>query len=281
MTKKQVKVSNKLSIFSVSCGIILSLIFILISLRLNAVIKSYLISAIDTIDTTLTTTTEGFDVIDNALIKAQESLVLISESIEDVSKSLDGLEPVIESTSTILGDDFSLIIVDVQTSIDSAAAGSQVIDNALSFLTSIPLVRLDYQPEVPLHVGLENLSKSLDDLPYSIEAIQSDLTKSAEDIGSISRSLGLLSEDLVLYDANLIEARGVVSQYEEIIDNLQDSLDNAYQMAARWLTIITIASVALFTWLLWMLLVFLSVFLQPGREINSDSGENEINKIDT
>lgn len=252
-------------IFALS-GIILSIFFVFLTLKINGLLKLSLESTKKIIEESLLTTNEGFDVINNMLLEADESFELMDKSLEDIGTTLENLTPFLESTSTIIGDDFSIIIEDAQVSLDSTAEGSQLIDATLSLLASIPFIDLDYQPEVPLHTGLENLSNNLENIPSALRSIKTNLLKSADDIDSLSQNLHDLSEELLVIDENIVEARSVIDQYKGITLAIQVSLDNAYQIALRWLTIITIALLLWFAWLLLFQLGLLSLAYQLGRE---------------
>ncbi|MEL7658444.1 MAG: hypothetical protein AAGU75_21340 [Bacillota bacterium] len=266
MGNKQSRIIGIFLLFTACTGIIISLAFTFITIQVSDLIQTSLESAISTIEVALLTTEEGLDVIDDTLVQAQESLVLIDESINNVSLSFEDVAAIVETTSKITGDDFSKIVGDARTSIDSAASSSVMIDNALSFLASIPLLNLDYRPDPPLHVGLENLSSNLAGLPATFDSLQVDLSQSASVLGSISEDLQLLSDDLILFDENLSQGRDVISQYKLMVQETQDSLSVAQQNISKWLTIMKVAFLSLFIWMLITQIVFASLGYQLSRQ---------------
>lgn len=245
-------------IFTGALGILFTLSFVAITwIGRNSLIKgSQLLYA--TLETALVTTNEGLSLINTSLDQADQSVAFIGDAIDDLSASLSNLGPLINATATIIGEDMIFVIQDAQTSINSAASGSRLIDNTLTFLASIPLLGTDYRTEVPLHQSLEQLSTNLDNLPDNLLAIHDDLNQSVLDLEEISLNLSYLSADFLKFKSSISQSKIVITDYQSLILDLQTRLVKAQLKTPKWLTVFAIVTSSM---LFWLMLLQISLIL--------------------
>ncbi len=113
---------------------------------------------------TLTTTNSGLILITQSLDDVEASFDELQSSLNTLETSVAGLSPFLQDLSVLIGTDMSAIASQGATTLKSASESSRLIDSTLQLLARIPLLRLDYVPEVPLHETLENLSGDMNRL---------------------------------------------------------------------------------------------------------------------
>ncbi len=248
MESKHPKLIKALLISAAITGLIVSLIILIIILTFGSFLHRNADLTIRSVDSMLTTTDAGLEIIENTLLNAQDSLKLLINSLEDMSDSLEELEPILTTTSDFFANDFYTLITSAQTSLDSAASSAKLIDNTLSFLSSIPFVNLNYQPEISLNQSIQDLSDSLEELPDTFDVIKTDLSLASKDFDLVSKTLDQLSVNLTQYNENLVDARDVIFNYIEQAKFYQLSLPVLLKNFNKWLTIITMVLGVFFVW---------------------------------
>jgi hypothetical protein len=119
-------------------------------------------------------------------------------------------------------------------------------------VTSIPLVGIEqYNPEVPLHEGLEDVIDNLGEIPTPLGGAQRRLSATETNMGDLEGDLTEVAEDVGRTTTTLREARTVVRDYQAVV--------------ADWTETVTAVQEALPGWLRWLrrnlslALIFLAV----------------------
>lgn len=225
-----------------------------------------------------------FDLLDNMLENTDQSLGLLNGVIEDSNGNLDIIQSMVENlkgtlistsdsigaSATLVGDDLRLTVLDTQVALSSASASAEVIDSTLSFLDKVPLLGVNYQPDVPLHVSLEQAAGSLQDFPESLETIEDNLIETAESLDTLTTDLTDLSENISNFEQDLVDASTVLTEYERIIEQLQEKFGAFQEKFPGYLTLLSIFISASFFFLG---LTQLNILLQG---LNDFHGEQKV-----
>jgi hypothetical protein len=177
---------------------------------------------------TLTTTNSGLILITQSLDDVEASFDELQSSLNTLETSVAGLSPFLQDLSVLIGTDMSAIASQGATTLKSASESSRLIDSTLQLLARIPLLRLDYVPEVPLHETLENLSGDMNRLSPLLEEITADLEQSAGDIELLGKDIGMLSVQTAEIKSSLANAGPILESYQKILSNVQADLGFAF-----------------------------------------------------
>jgi methyl-accepting chemotaxis protein len=200
-------------------GMVFSLVGIAAIWILRSGVTQKVSDTMDIFHATLITTGDAVDVLSGVVDKAEDDLSLIQSSLDSLGESIEGISTSLATSSALIGDDLSLTVTQTQIALSSAATGAEIIDDTLSFLAAIPILGADYEPDVPLHVGLTQVADGLEDIPDSLDSLEGNLNTTSEDLSGFSEDLVILSDDLGTFSEDLDETRGVLADYDTIITN--------------------------------------------------------------
>lgn len=253
-----------LSIF----GMIIALAFCVSILLIRPNLLNQTKSLTESVSTTLTTTQSGLSLILGILDEVETSFEELEDTVSTLETSVKSLSPLISDVSELIGTDMVQIANDSQTTLESAAESSKLIESTLEALAKIPFVKLDYTPETPLHTNLENMAVNVGALPAVLTSIKTDLDQSAIDIETLSTDITDLSTQIGAIKTNLGDANSIIESYQEILTSVQSSFETAKTAIPGWINGIIIALVVLSDWLfLSQLMRFLDGldYLKSGR----------------
>jgi methyl-accepting chemotaxis protein len=231
---------GKLLVFISIIGIIFSLFGIATTWYFKPRIKKSISAMINSIDLVLINTDDALMVLDSALESAVGNLDILWITISNLDSTIENISESLVSSADLIGGDLRLTIIDTQTALSSAAASAGLIDNTLRFLAAIPLLGADYRPDVPLSISLEQVSTSLDDIPNSFSDIELNIRETADGMTVLQSDILELAEDLQDYENNLNDARIIISEYDLIIDDFREQLNNIEKQTASFLLIASI-----------------------------------------
>jgi methyl-accepting chemotaxis protein len=197
----------------------------------------------------LNTTSEGLILAENSIETSISSTTTLEATITATGRSIRGTTPMLETMVLLARDDLPNAVSSAQLSIDAAQDSAEIIDNVLSFLASLPLVPRDlYNPPVPLHVALGQVSESLENIPESLETIEVSLTNTGLNLIEIEDDIYLIAADVNEINASMVEARGVISEYQVLIIDLQTRTDNLERSLPDMFNQLTLLLTVIFVW---------------------------------
>jgi len=211
------------------------------------------------IQETLSTTSSGLQLINQSLDEVDASFDELQSSLKTLETSIAGLSPFLKDLSELIGTDMASITSEGAITLKSASESSKLIDSTLQMLARIPLLRLDYVPEVPLHVTLENLSGDISSLSPLLEQITGDLKQSAGDIELLGEDVGALTVQTAEIKASLADAAPILESYQKILSDLQADTDSLFTNMPIY---VNIACIALAAFALWAFFSQLMRFLE-------------------
>lgn len=233
-----------LSLIGMAFALVLGITLLLI--RPNLVTQSK--SMVGSVSQTLTTTQSGLSLIQGSLDEVETSSEKLEESLDTLNTSVRNLSPLVSDVSELVGTDMVNIATDGQTTLESAAESSKLIDSTLELLAKIPLLRLDYVPDVPLHTTLKNVAGNFATLPEVLTSIKTNLDQTSVDVQSLGSDIAALSVQMGVIKTSLGDARPIFESYQETLTGIQASTAEAELSLPHWINSITIGLVVLFAW---------------------------------
>jgi hypothetical protein len=170
----------------------------------------------------LTTTSQGLILAEQSLETSIASLTTLESTVNATGSSIKDTLPMMETMVILARDDLPATVESAQLSIDAAQDSAEIIDGVLSFLAGLPLVpRNLYNPPVPLHVALGQVSESMQNIPGSLETIEASLTNTGFNLLTIEEDIYLIAADINEINASMVEARAVIENYKLLVEDLQ------------------------------------------------------------
>ena len=223
-------------------GILLVIAGIIFLVRVGPRIEVSATESLELIDRTLSTTEEGLVLAEDSLTQVVETVESLEATMASVGQTISGTVPLVDSVADLLGERLTETIKATQDTLSSVAKSAKLVDNVLSIVTAIPFIGTDrYQPEVPLHVGLEKVITSLDEIPDSLGAAQEDLTSSSGKLDAMQDDFTAMADNIGQIATSLESAQAVLTEYRDIVTDLQEQVSSVRQglpVGLRWLGII-------------------------------------------
>jgi methyl-accepting chemotaxis protein len=248
-------------IFSI-IGILFSIAGIGLIWYLRPKVENTLSGVLVTLNETMVNTDASLLIMSNVIEITKTNVVTLEATIGDLDSTLASISDSLDTTATLIGDDVRLTIITTQTALSSAAESSKLIDNFLLILASIPFIGADYQPDVPLHISLEQVSSNLDDIPQSLEAMEQTLSDAASGLDILNENMTRVSEDIRALETDLTDANKSIKEYRQIIKQVKEKTISLQENLGRYLIIMSVIFSLL---LLFLGIAQISLFLEGWR----------------
>jgi hypothetical protein len=183
-------------------------------------IEQDILESLDLFDETLQTTGEGLSVLDSAIENVKTDLTTIMATFKNADTTFDSVTISLTTSATLIGDDLRTTVNDTQVALASTASSAELIDKTLTFLSKLPLIGVNYQPEVPLHISLAQVADSFKTIPDALEDIEIGLDDTSTGIETLRGNLATLTEDIILLDDDLEDAQDVLASYQTTLDKV-------------------------------------------------------------
>lgn len=211
----------------------------------------------------ISNTKETLTIIEKSLPNINTTLTYTQISIGNLRTTGEKLPDLLDNVGTLIGSDFADLTIEGQKSLETAANSAKIIDETLSFLSRIPFLNLNYDPEQPLEKGLRDLSASFSLLPANLEQIESDLDSATENISGFSDQLDPIDDSIndILESIQGLKLKFVA--YQTTLDTINNNVLDSSSKVQNSLTIFLIILILLI--LLWIADRSLSYFanLEP------------------
>jgi len=215
--------------------------------RLRLPFQEGLLNGLELIDSTLEATTGALALAHDSLNAASSSADTLAASVETLGKSLQDTAPLLETLATLVGEDFPQTIGTAKTSLQSAQTSARLIDSVLRALTFFN--RDLYNPPVPLHTALSQVSSSLDGLPGSFATMEASLVATNRNLTLVEEDVTRIAADIELINTNLKAAEEVIAQYQQVLAKITPEIGKLESMIPRWVTWLAYSGVFIFFWL--------------------------------
>lgn len=208
---------------------------------------------------TLISTSDSLKVVDSSLDNAQKTLNLAVTTTHDVAQAIEDTTPFLDTIRSVTGQNLPVIVNSTQQSLDAAGQGAETMEIVLGTLNSVPLLNLPkYEPEIPLHQSLNDISKSLDLLSESFVQLQDNVEVGAENLALVTSDINDLADTLAEIDKTITEGKTVNNQFQQVVkeqqqimQTLQTDIVAALTWATRAISIILASLIIVFVGLLW------------------------------
>lgn len=231
-------------------GILVSLLGIFFVWRMAPAVTERLVASATFAQKALDTTETLLDVVDTSLEKVEESVALVAESTEQVAETLNNTSAITSSVADTLGDEFTGMVEKTQTALTALETSAKLVDDTLSFISSIPFIGTSYSKKAPLQSSVVEINESMSELPQTLQEMEEKLSSTAQAFTSLNDSVNDLAENVGEIEASIQEAGVVVKEYQVLLDEAQRSTANIIEKLPRWVRWAAVGLTLLFVWLI-------------------------------
>lgn len=267
------RITGTLLIFAAILGLILSLVGLAVTWIYKPVITESLYNSLNLVSRSLAATAQGMELIQQSLQTLEASVTSIEGTMSTASQTIEDTLPMMDTMATLLDEELPTTVEAIQTSLNSAYETAEVIDSVLTALTF--LNRDMYNPEVPLHTSLADISESLNALPASFSSM-------ATNIEDTRHNTQVMQVDVVLMQDAIRQIGASISQYEQIITEYSNTLikvqSEIEQLKERLAMMITLIAVAMTFFFIWLAIAQLGLLYQ-GNELLSRQNQEQTPKL--
>lgn len=247
MTSRLKPVIGTLLILVALLSLVLSALGVAQTWRLKSPFQEGVLTALELFDSTLQATTGAIRLAGDSLQAANDSASTLQTTIDTLAQSLEDSAPLLDSLIGLVEADFPQTINSVQTSLEAGQSSARIIDSVLRALTIFN--RDLYNPPVPLHIALGQVSSSLEGLPSSFEAMQNNLVATQNNLSLVQGQVEQISTDLGGITSNLEGAQEVIQQYQEVLEAIEPELQRLKLNVPLWVNWLAWLITFTFVWL--------------------------------
>jgi len=198
--------------------------------QLRSSLENSLLGSLELAEQSLTTTEEGLTAAGDSLGATHDSFSGLEETVRATGHSLEDTVPLIDSLATLARVDLPNTITSTQTSLASAQESAEIIDRVLTSLTKVPLIGsqiFNYNPDVPLHESLGQVSESLKGLPVALLTMEKSLETARDNVVVIQADISMMASDLKSMQDGLNDTEQVIGEYRILVEDLQSRVSAA------------------------------------------------------
>ena len=237
--------------------------------RMKEPLKTNLLTNVELLETTLQNTADGLVIANQSLDSVMTSLNGLETTVGTLAGSIDDTTPLISSLETLTGETLPGTIQSTQSSLNAAGESAKIIDSVLRALTIFN--RNLYNPSEPLDVALGNVSASMDDLPETLDTMETSLKDTNKNLLTLQAEILLAVESIKDINQGLEEAGKVIESYQESVDLLLIEITGYKTRLPGWID----GAVWIITFLLiWLVIVQLGVLVKSWQMIRDDNESN-------
>jgi len=195
--------------------------------------------------------------LNQVLFKAEESMLLATETLNNTSDLLAESEDFLGKSSNLLrsvgemiGEDATTTLLSTRDALEAAIPGSQAIDSMLKALSILePVTGFSYDPDKSLSQSLDDVAASLEPLPESLREVQSQLDEAAVELDDVAPGLGVVAEDLSQFSDTIQDISEQLESGEDAVESILDAVETIQNRVAP---------------ISWISTIILSIFLAFG-----------------
>lgn len=231
-------------------GILVSLAGLIVIIRVQKQATVSLTSMLELLDSTLTTTENGFEVADNAFADAIDALESLQMTVDSVEVVMGKTLPTLDSISELIGTKLPSTIRSTRGALNVAQTAAKNVDNFLTTLSSIPIIgTVIYNPETPLNQTISKVSDSLKDTPEMLKSSQENIDQMSVSLGDIQTEMKGISDNVRSITSSVEEARAVLQDYQESVKSIHNEVNRIQEKLPTWMRLLTAGFTLIFIWL--------------------------------
>lgn len=198
----------------------------------------------------LTATSEGLALAESSLTQATSTMEALADTAAGAGEAMSGTVSTVDAVADFLGEELPATVRTTQATLMSAATSAKLVDDVLALITGIPFLGTDqYNPEVPLHQGLEEIATSLDGIPDSLGTVQEGLVTASSDLKGFGDDLDLMASNIGQIATSVESAQSVLVQYQDVVRGLQDLVASVQEALPKWLLWLRLGLSLVLIWL--------------------------------
>lgn len=222
-----------------SLGLFFSLSGIVVTWALRPRLQSTGQALLGSIEEIVITTEKSLQILDSSIVLSQDNLVIISSTLENLEETFDNISDSLILSSSLIGDDLKLTVVDTQVAISSASSSAKLIDDTLAIIAAIPLLGARYQPDVPLNISLERVAGQMSGIPDALQNIEENMVETTANVDTLKSDISDLAGNINEFDDDLQDAQEVIADYLGTIQDLQSLINSTQNQINRYLMIMS------------------------------------------
>ena len=202
--------------------------------------------------------------INSSLGEVGNALTNTAATLEDASRSLDEVIPLLNTVGTIAGETAPATIESTHEALLSAEAGAKAIDGVMRALSTVSFITgIQYNPAVPLDEALVQTAENLEPLPEELRQIQGELDSFVATVEQIQPGVELTAASLDDLSESLFKLQDDINGQIEALNLYQGELRQAASGISTW---VWIAAITLEILLLWAIFGQVTV-IYVGRKL--------------
>lgn len=206
-------------------------------------------TALTTTIDTLETSQEVLELANTALDDAADAVNALSDSTIGVGATIQSTSSLLGSLSDLFGEELPLIITSTQTSLETAQEGVAVVERVLDTLADVPLIGVNYNPQVPLTQSIADIEDDLGALPPSFTEISEELSTTQQTLATVDSNLDDLNEALVEIETSFRDSQTLVSEYQELFAQITEQVTDLRDNAPVWINTARLGFTFVLVWL--------------------------------
>jgi hypothetical protein len=231
-------------------GLGFSIIGLMALQRVHERVEPALMEQVELAERTLAATAEGLALVETSLGDAAEMADSLESTMANVSRAAGDTVPILDSVGKMVGEQLPATLKATQDTLASVAQSAKLIDDVLAVVTAIPFLGLErYNPEAPLHQGLDDVATSLDDIPTSLVTAQEGLDIAGGSLEELEGDFAAMGESIAGLTTSLEKGESVVVQYQGVVDDLQEAVVSVKQGLPKWLQWLRLGLSLVLVWL--------------------------------
>lgn len=206
---------------------------------------------------------------------ADESLVLLSDTLGDVNRSLDVASETLDgaaiamdglytttldvsrtlSTTQITMDEMAgLAEEDLPQSIESSLAALEALEDTAAMIDQLlrGLQRFgvgDYAPDVPLDQAVAEAGAGLEPVPDNLRDMGAGLRQTGANLDQVQTGIGLMGEHMMSFRQNVVDADAALDSHRRALQQLQARVCAARQNVGRPIRAVAWGATLLLIWI--------------------------------
>lgn len=205
---------------------------------------------IDVLDRALAATMDGLISAETSVVQATEAVATLEGLMADVGQAIDDTVPVIDVAAELLNEQLPTTIETTQEALTSVATSARLVDDMLAVISGIPLLGTDrYNPGAPLYQGFQDVADGLEGIPELLIVAGEGLDAGAESLQDVEEGFAAMGRSIGETTTSLDNAKTVLADYQQIIDDLQGTVSYVRESLPGWLRAIRWGLTLLLIWL--------------------------------